>query len=87
MKDDLFDYLVATDKLDDFLGKYDNYKIKQKCPNCNKNTLIPIIYGMPSSEIFELYEKGIVHLGGCVISENEEEPNAYCTSCDQEFII
>ena len=35
MKDDLFNYLVATDQLDEFLGKKEKIIInKVKCVNC-----------------------------------------------------
>lgn len=46
MNDDLFNYLVATDELDDFLG------YEPKCPNCGSK-LLEIVYGMPDSETGE----------------------------------
>lgn len=76
MKDDFFDFLVATDKLDDFLGK------ELRCPNCNFK-LIEIIYGMPDSSIFEKVEQGEVFLGGCVI--DDFQPKYHCNNCKRSY--
>ena len=35
------------------------------CPKCKSKNIIPIVYGYPSSELFELSEQGKVKLGGC----------------------
>ncbi len=41
-------------------------KAKPKtCPTCGAE-FIPVIYGMPGSELFEAEERGEVVLGGCV---------------------
>ena len=45
--------------------------------------VMPIIYGYPSSDMIERYEKGLIKLGGCVVSE--ESPQWYCKDCDREF--
>lgn len=47
MNDDFFNYLVATDELDDFLG------YEPKCPECG-NKLVEIVYGMPGSDVILL---------------------------------
>lgn len=75
-KDDLFDYLVATDELDDFLG------YEPKCPNCGKK-MVKIIYGMPSSDIFEKAEDKEVYLGGCERSDND--PKYHCYKCNRNY--
>ena len=54
----------------------------KKCPKCNNN-LIEIIYGMPSSELFEAEERGEVMLGGCCISD--DNPKYHCKNCDIDF--
>ena len=53
-----------------------------KCPNCN-NKMIKIVYGMPSNELFELSEKGIILLGGCSISN--DDPIYYCSNCRRKY--
>ena len=53
-----------------------------KCPNCN-NKMTKIVYGMPSNELFELYEKGIICLGGCIITGND--PIYYCSNCKRKY--
>lgn len=35
------------------------------CPKCKSKNIISIVYGYPSSELFELSEQGKVKLGGC----------------------
>ena len=76
MNDDLFNYLVATDELDDFLG------YEPKCPNCGSK-LLEIIYGMPDSEIGEKAMKGELFLGGCMISD--ENPKYHCNTCERSY--
>ena len=84
MNDDLFNYLVATDQLDDFLGykgkKDDDGKIL--CPNCG-NEMVDIIYGMPSSEAFEDCENKKLFLGGCLIDDNQ--PVYHCYECNRSY--
>ena len=53
-----------------------------KCPNCN-NKMIRIEYGMPSDELIELSEKGIILLGGCCIGE--DDPIYYCKNCKRKY--
>ena len=76
MKDDLLDYLIATDSLDEFLG------YEPKCPYCSSK-LIEIVYGMPSPEAFEKVEKGELYLGGCIIEDNQ--PKYHCNKCNKRF--
>lgn len=56
---------------------------KQKCPSCNSNNVVPIVYGMPASELMEQAERGEVKLGGCVVTG--EDPGLYCQDCGREF--
>ena len=76
MKDDLFNYLVATDEIDDFLG------YEPKCPNCGSK-LIEIIYGMPDSVIGKKAINGEVFLGGCMV-ENDN-PKYHCNNCERSY--
>jgi hypothetical protein len=51
------------------------------CPACAADIEpLPIVYGYPSSELFNEAEAGRVQLGGCVISG--EDPDYVCPSCD-----
>ena len=56
---------------------------KQKCPSCDSNNVVPIVYGMPGSELMEQAERGEVILGGCVVTDND--PGLYCKDCGSEF--
>lgn len=50
MNDDLIDFLIDTDSIDEFLG------YKPKCPNCGSQ-MVEIIYGMPNSKTMENKKK------------------------------
>ena len=50
---------------------------KIKCPYCGNVETVPIIYGYPSYDLFRKEEEGKVHLGGCVI--REDNPRRYCS--------
>lgn len=76
MNDDLFNYLVATDELDDFLG------YEPKCPDCG-NKLVEIVYGMPGSDVIKQVEKGEVFLGGCMVSD--VNPKYHCNTCERSY--
>lgn len=54
-----------------------------KCPSCGAWDSIPIMYGMPGYEAFELSEKGKIALGGCIITEGN--PSRECTKCKKQF--
>lgn len=74
MKDDLFNYLVANDELDNFLG------YEPKCPNCG-NKMIKIEYGMCLPEEWEEAEKGSIYLGGCCVEDIEY----HCNTCGRGY--
>ncbi len=59
--DDLFQYLLITDQLDDFLG----FKEKVKCPNCG-DELVEIVYGRPTKETVEQAKQKKLYLGSCM---------------------
>jgi rubrerythrin len=51
------------------------------CPRCGATvTLLPILYGYPSHETFEAYERGEIQLGGCVVTD--DDPEFACPACD-----
>lgn len=64
-----------------------------KCPTCKVGKLIPIVYGMPQSELIEQSERGEVELGGCIVTEVFDselgfvsgDPELYCPNCEGRF--
>lgn len=78
MKDDLFNYLVANDELDEFLG------YEPKCPNCG-GKLLPIEYGLPGYDLFEKAEAGEIFLGGCCVEDIEYHCNSCKKGCSKDL--
>ncbi len=39
--------------------------MKRKCPKCNSDKVIPILYGYPSGDMLKKAEMGEIKLGGC----------------------
>jgi hypothetical protein len=56
---------------------------KPECVGGHTNHIIPIIYGLPSKKILDKSKKGLVHLGGCIISDCD--PHYYCTIHKKEL--
>lgn len=77
MNDEMLDYLLATDSMDEFLGD------KSICPHCG-NKLIDIEYGDVNSEAGELAKKGELFLGGCIIFDGEM-PEYHCNNCRRSY--
>ena len=49
-----------------------------KVPTCPKNhtdSIIPIIYGYPSQEMWEQSDSGLIAIGGCMLTDD----NCFCT--------
>ena len=76
MDKNFFDFLVASDELDDFLG------YEPKCPECG-NKLVKIVYGFPSNKVIKEADKKNIYLGGCEI--NDDNPKYHCYNCDKNF--
>ena len=76
MKDDLLDYLIATDSMDEFLG------YEPKCPNCD-NKMVEIVYGMPVGDTIDKAKKGEVFLGGCIVEDFQ--PKYHCNTCRRSY--
>ena len=53
------------------------------CPKCGSKNTAPIIYGMPTEELFEESEKNKVILGGCCITECDDDYG--CCDCGFEW--
>jgi len=58
-------------------------KRRPHCPLCVSNKVVPIMYGMPSVEMWEESKLGKFELGGCCISE--DSPKWHCQACGHEF--
>jgi len=58
-------------------------KRRPHCPLCVSNKVVPIMYGMPSFEMWEESKLGKFELGGCCISE--DSPKWHCQACGHEF--
>jgi hypothetical protein len=56
---------------------------KPICPKGNTDSIIPIIYGLPTSETGQKSERGEVWLGGC--DEDSLSPHWYCKIHKTEF--
>ena len=52
------------------------------CPNCGEK-MLEIVYGMPGPEIIDDVEKGLVFLGGCMISDCD--PVYHCNTCRRSY--
>lgn len=76
MNDDLIDFLIDTDSIDEFLGN------KPKCPNCGSQ-MVEIIYGMPNSKTKEKAQKKELFLGGCIIGD--KNPKYHCNKCRRSY--
>ncbi len=54
-----------------------------KCPLCNSNKVVPIIYGYPDPEAVKDSQSGRLHLGGCIVEDNQ--PQKHCKNCGHEW--
>jgi len=55
----------------------------EACPKCRSSNIIPILYGIPTSEAAEERDKKLLKLGGCVVSD--DDPQWHCKDCRHEF--
>lgn len=51
-----------------------------RCPRCGVGRVIPIVYGLPGSELMERARRGEVSLGGCVIMPGQPQTTE-CRVC------
>jgi len=54
-----------------------------KCPKCNADKTVPIVYGFPGLEMLESYEKGEIMIGGCDIGP--DSPKWHCKKCGHQW--
>jgi predicted Zn-ribbon and HTH transcriptional regulator len=53
------------------------------CPRCGSGDVLPIVYGMPGSEMTEESLVGKVALGGCVVFPGA--PDRLCRNCGHDW--
>ena len=58
-------------------------KRKVICPRCGSSNGVKIVYGYPSSKMWEEAERGEISLGGCCVSPND--PTRCCNDCDYNW--
>jgi len=51
---------------------------RRRCPRCGELGAVPVIYGLPSGDLFERAERGEVILGGCFMGD---DPDYLCHDC------
>lgn len=54
-----------------------------RCPTCNGDSVVPILYGNQGGEAYDIADRGLVELGGCIAFDNN--PMWFCKSCNREF--
>ncbi|MGY1741166.1 MULTISPECIES: hypothetical protein [unclassified Blastococcus] len=50
------------------------------CPQCGREESVPIVWGLPAGDSFDLAERGLVALGGC-LRDPESDPVLECRAC------
>lgn len=55
------------------------------CPYCKSKNVIPVVYGYPGPKMMEASARGEIKLGGCVITIDGCDNDAYCKDCDREW--
>lgn len=51
------------------------------CPQCRSVAVVPIAYGKPGHDMMEAAKHGLLHLGGCVLEDNDH----HCKACGYEW--
>ena len=54
-----------------------------KCPKCDSDKVVQIVFGYPSDELFESADRGEVSLGGCCVEV--DDPEWHCDDCENEW--
>jgi hypothetical protein len=56
---------------------------RRTCPRCGERDAVPIVYGLPGTDLGEASDRGDVVLGGCCVSD--DLPIWHCNACDHDF--
>ena len=55
------------------------------CPSCGTTDPIEILYGLPSSEMMEAADAGVIALGGCIVHPDNPAYRCSNSECGTEF--
>ena len=73
--------VYPTDRKDEDMAMGD---FECHCPKCG-GKVVPVVYGEPGPELFEMADRKEVVLGGCCI-HMEGDPQWACIECEQQFL-
>jgi hypothetical protein len=54
------------------------------CPRCGAAS-VPIVYGLPSYDLFDAADRGEVALGGCMVEDDQPTRACRGVDCGLEF--
>ena len=54
-----------------------------KCPQCDSDNVVPIVFGYPSETLLESADRGEVSLGGCCMTG--DDPEWHCKDCEYDW--
>lgn len=55
------------------------------CPKCKSERTAPIMYGYPAPDAFVASEEGKIILGGCMVINDQEQPDYGCLDCEYHW--
>ena len=58
-------------------------KSKPRCPLCDSDEVLPILYGLPGPEMVKEAEEGKIAIGGCIV--DPDYPTSRCEKCGHEW--
>lgn len=68
-----------SDELDHVVSELEG--LVRWCPKCGERDTVPILWGDPTEEAVQAAERGEVHIGGCLM----EEQDMHCRRCAYEW--
>lgn len=58
------------------------------CPRCAEDTIMPVVWGMPTPDDFERAARGDFALGGCCVPDDVETATYWaCVGCGHKFAV
>ena len=54
------------------------------CPECQSETVVPIVYGKPGPELRDRADRREVKLGGCIVMP--DAANRFCFDCNTRWL-
>lgn len=65
------------------MNKQRSTRARPVCPKCGSDSVVPIVYGLPTYETFQRAKSGEFALGGCFLSD--DSPAWLCQVCHKRF--